>query len=177
MAEKNDMIKEVIPAHGITFRDEVLPGDRDAVRSIVTSSGFFSEEEIDIAVELVDERLAGGEKSGYYFIFAEIGGTIAGYSSYGPIACTKNSYDLYWIAVDEKFRGGRIGTELLKISEKSIALKGGRRIYVETSSRSQYEPTRKFYEKRGYFLEAEIKDFYDLHDSKQIYTRVISVSR
>ena len=39
---------------------------------IVQSTGFFYDHEIEIAVELVTERLTHGESTGYYFVFAEV---------------------------------------------------------------------------------------------------------
>ena len=48
----------------INIRDQVFPGDREIVENITRATGFFHEPEVDIAVELVDERLAKGLKSG-----------------------------------------------------------------------------------------------------------------
>ena len=124
-----------------------------------------------MAVELVRERLDKGEKSGYYFIFGETDGTMAGYACYGPIAGTQCSFDLYWIAVDNGMRGGGIGSLLLKKAEAAILGMGGGRVYVETSSRDQYEPTRAFYLRNGYRLEADLKDFYAPGDSKIIFVK------
>ncbi|MDZ7346524.1 MAG: GNAT family N-acetyltransferase, partial [candidate division KSB1 bacterium] len=54
----------------VSFRRTVLPQDRESVREIVQSAGFFYPAEVLIAVELVNERLEKGEASGYHFIFA-----------------------------------------------------------------------------------------------------------
>jgi ribosomal protein S18 acetylase RimI-like enzyme len=150
-----------------------VPADASAVREIVASTGFFYDHEIDVAVELVDERLAKGPASGYFFIFAEQDGRVAGYSCYGPIACTTHSYDLFWIAVHKDFQGGGLGRLLLAESEKRIAAAGGRRIYVETSGRDQYEPTRSFYEHCGYTREATLAEFYGPGDDKVMYVKVV----
>jgi len=158
----------------IYYRDDITPADVGNVRRIVESSGFFSDEEIEIAVELVQERLAKGIKSGYYFLFAEEGGNVVGYTCFGPIAGTKSSYDLYWIAVHNDFRGAGIGKELLAATEREIARQGGQRIYIETSSREKYEPTRAFYRNRGYQEEALLKDFYSPGDGKVIYVKEVS---
>ena len=54
------------------FRTEPKPDDIAAIRRIVASTGFFRPDEIAVAVELVEERLARGlEASGYHFVFAE----------------------------------------------------------------------------------------------------------
>jgi GNAT superfamily N-acetyltransferase len=157
----------------ITYRHAVKPDDSGRIRNIVESSGFFNPEEIEVAVELVVERLTKGEKSGYHFIFAEMDGQTVGYTCFGPIAGTQCSFDLYWIAVDNGSRGKGIGKELLKKSEEAIRAMNGRRIYVETSSRDRYAPTRTFYVNNSYILEASLKDFYAPGDSKNIYFKEI----
>jgi len=157
----------------IALREEVRPADVLAVRRITESSGFFFAEEIDTAVELVEERLARGTNSGYWFLFADEDGRTVGYTSFGPIACTKASFDLYWIAVDATWRGKGLGTRLMAESERRIAAMGGRRIYVETSSREQYDPTRGFYLARGYREEARLADFYGPGDAKVIYVKAL----
>lgn len=156
---------------GISYRDKPIPYDVDSILNIVKSSGFFSTEEVEMAVELVQENLSKGESSGYYFLFVEINERIVGYSCYGPIPCTKESYDLYWIAVLHDFRSRGIGRELLERTEKKIEEMGGKRIYVDTSSRDQYEPTRSFYRAGGYEQEAVLKDFYSPGDDKVIYVK------
>jgi GNAT superfamily N-acetyltransferase len=164
-------------SRGTTFRDTVLPSDPVSVRVLVDSTGFFYPDEIDIAVELVQERLDRGETSDYHFVFATgPGGEVLGYTCYGPIAGTAESYDLYWIAVRGTERGGGIGKGLLAESEERIRRVGGRRVYIETSSRDLYRPTHAFYERRGYRLEATLEDFYRPGDSKLIYVKVLSAS-
>jgi GNAT superfamily N-acetyltransferase len=155
------------------WREEPRASDANIVRDIITSSGFFSKEEIDVAVELVQERLNKGVSSGYYFLFADKGEEVIGYSCFGPIPCTIESYDIYWIAVQERLRGSGLGKEILERVEQKIRHMGGKRIYVETSSRDQYKPTRSFYTRCGYKEEATLRDFYSLGDSKIIYLKVL----
>ncbi len=157
----------------IIWREEPQPSDTERIREIVVSTGFFSESEIDVAVELVQERLSKGPASGYHFIFAEADKRVIGYSCYGPIPCTIESYDIYWIAVEEGLRGSGLGRKILKRVEKKIRDTGGKRIYVETSSREQYLPTRSFYLHCGYKVEATLEDFYSPGDSKIIYLKVL----
>ncbi len=157
----------------MTFREEVKEPDIQHVREIVESTGFFYDYEVRVAVELVEERLAKGLESGYYFIFAEQAGKVVGYSCFGAIPCTQGSYDLYWIAVHKDSQAQGIGKMLLKKTEGSISRLGGRGIYVETSSRPQYEPTRQFYLHNQYQQEALLKDFYAPHDHKVIFIKRI----
>ena len=158
----------------ITLRESVRPADREAVRRIVSSSGFFNPEEVEVAVELVDDRLARGEASGYHFIFAERGGETVGYSCFGHIDGTAESHDFYWIAVDGAQQGGGVGGRLLAATEAAVLRLGGRRLYVETSSRDLYEPTRAFYRKHGYAEETRLRDFYAPGDDKLFFVKVLS---
>jgi GNAT superfamily N-acetyltransferase len=155
------------------FRSEVRSSDRQAVGRLVRATGFFSEEEIGIAEELVDERLAKGDASGYFFLFAEEGDRLLGYACFGPIPGSVHSFDLYWIAVDPGQQGRGIGRRLMAASEQIMDGRGARRIYADTSSRPPYEPTRAFYIACGYEQEAFLADFYAPGDSKVIYVKAL----
>lgn len=161
----------------ITYREEVRPSDHGQVRQLVDSSGFFSPEEITIAVELVEERLSKGSVSGYFFLFAELTGNVIGYTCFGPIPGTMYSYDIYWIVVHSNFRRLGIGKKLMAHSEDLIGKRGGRLIYLDTSSRDQYKTTRLFYLQCGYRKEAFMKDFYKPGDSKIIYVKAIDIGK
>jgi len=157
----------------ITIRTSVERADVERIRSITDSTGFFYPEEVDTAVELIEDRLDKGPRCGYHFMFAEEDGQAVGYTSYGPIACTRTSFDLYWIVVAGSFRGKGLGKRLLEESENAIRKLGGDRVYIETSMRPLYEPTRGFYIARGYTPVAVLDDFYAPGDAKVIYLRVI----
>ena len=158
----------------ISLRAGVRPEDRVAVRRLVTSSGFFSEAEEEIAVELVEDTLTkGATASGYHFIFAEEAGHTVGYVCFGPIAGTAASHDLYWIVVDSTRRGGGVGRVLEQACVDAARALGGQRLYVDTSSRSQYEPTRAFYRACGYNEVAHLKDFYTAGDGKVIFVKTL----
>ncbi|MBN2579736.1 MAG: GNAT family N-acetyltransferase [Pirellulales bacterium] len=157
------------------FRYEVQPDDRRRVRELVASTGVFSPVEEDVAVELVEDRLARRDASEYRFLFAEQDGQTLGYTCYGPIALTQGSFDLYWIAVEKTMQGRKIGQALLRETERLILAAGGRQVYIETSNRSQYTPTREFYLRNGYQQVALLTDFYAPGDDKVIYSREIKI--
>lgn len=157
----------------ITFREEPHASDLEAVHEIVISSGFFSQPEVEVAIELVGERLSKGVASGYFFLFADMDGRTIGYACFGPVACTVHSFDVYWIAVLDEMRGNGLGREILWRIEEKMNEMGGRRIYVETSSREEYDSTRSFYRRCGYTEEAVLKDFYSAGDHKVIYLKVL----
>ena len=155
----------------LRWRDGVAPGDPDAVSRIVRATDFFNAEEEAIARELAEERLARGAASGYEFLFAERGAQAVGYSCYGRIGGTRESWDLYWIAVDPADQGRGLGRQLLAQTEARVRAAGGGRLYVETSGRASYASTRDFYEHMGDALEATLADFYSPGDPKCIYVK------
>lgn len=157
----------------IQFRYEACHADRDSIRQMVESTGVFSPVEIEVAVELVDDRLRRDEQSDYHFVFAEENGRTIGYTCYGPIALTVASYDLYWIAVDKSQHGRKIGQQLLLRTEELIHAAGGRQVYIETSNQGHYAPTRGFYLRCGYEQAALLHDFYAPGDDKVIYAKVL----
>jgi ribosomal protein S18 acetylase RimI-like enzyme len=155
----------------LRWRDRVVPEDAERVAGLVEATGFFSREEEEIAVELVEERLAGGEASGYSFLFAESGSDLVGYTCYGHTPGTATSYDLYWIVVAPRSQRAGIGGRLLTESESRIWRAGGTQIWVDTSGRAQYRPTREFYLRHGYEQAARLVDFYSAGDDKLILVK------
>lgn len=165
------------PGADFSFRETVREADARAVRELVAGTRFFNPVELDIAMELVTERLGKGAASGYQFCFAERGSALAGYACFGPISGTLASYDLYWIAVSPCSQGRGLGRALLTRVERAITSAGGQRVYVETSSRSQYAGTRKFYARSGYRQDAVLAGFYAPGDDKVIFVKALDAGR
>lgn len=159
------------PGADIGLRGRVVAADMATVRALVRATGFFSDEEAAIAVELVEERLAKGAASGYEFLFAERGADTLGYACFGQIPLTRASFDLYWIAVHPSAQGLGIGRRLMTAAERAVAQAGGSALYAETSSRDQYAPTRRFYRAAGYAVAAEFPDFYAPGDGKVVFAK------
>ena len=165
------MMKQKIKAdltYGVTAESLVR------VKDITESSGFFTPEEVEMACEVAEEAVAKGEEaSGYSFIFAEVEGVVVGFSVCGKIPCTDERYRIYWLAVDDEYRGSGVGSQLLLETEKLITDKGGKRVYLETSGRPQYQPTRDFYRKCGYIAEAMLENYFYDGDGMVIYVKIL----
>ena len=156
------------------WRKTLQQSDVSAVGALVTATGFFSAEEQQVAIELVEETLARGLASGYEFVFTDDPdkpGQLLGYACFGPIPATLSSYDLYWIAVAPSQQGKGLGRKLLQEAERCAARSGATQMYLDTSGRPQYIPTRSFYEHTGYQVAATLKDFYAPGDDKVIYSK------
>lgn len=158
----------------LLIRDTVQATDIDLVRRLVESAGNFYPKEIEVAVELIEEAWRRGPASGYLFVFAETPQTCLGFACYGAIPLTEASYDLYWIVVERTCRGRGVGRRLLQEVEQRVRSGGGRRLYIDTSGRQAYAATRRFYERQGYQVAAELPDFYAIGDAKIIYSKQLT---
>jgi ribosomal protein S18 acetylase RimI-like enzyme len=156
---------------------ELKPRDRSSIEKMVISSGKFNDVEIATALELVDESLEEGEKSGY--IFAVLGDvqeqtSARGYACYGPVPLTQGVYDLYWIVVDPADQKRGFGRILLQYVERDVVKRGGRMVLIETSSQESYGATIRFYARSGYHLEARIRNFYRIGDDKLVFQKELA---
>jgi D-alanine-D-alanine ligase-like ATP-grasp enzyme/ribosomal protein S18 acetylase RimI-like enzyme len=162
-----------LPPPPVAFRYEAGPSDVEAVREVTAATGYFHDHEIPVAVELVEERLAKGAASGYEFVFAECDGRVVGYTSFGPIPCTRGSFDWYWLAVRPESQGFGFGKRLLQEVEARARAMGGARLYCETSARPQYAATRAFYERMGFTLCEVLEDYYEPGDGRATYVKTL----
>jgi ribosomal protein S18 acetylase RimI-like enzyme len=149
------------------------PDDRESIERILRAARVFSEQEVQVALELIDEGLATPHvPDAYRFVVAEApDGAVAGYACYGSTPGMPGTFDLYWIAVEPALQGQGVGKILISAVEDVVAREGAARIVVETSSREDYEPTRAFYDKSGYALENREADFYSPGDDKVTYVK------
>jgi len=156
------------------YRYKLKKSDRKKIRDLLLSTGFFYDHEIKVAVEIMELAYRKGENSsGYHFVIAENENKVLGFSCFGAAPCTVASYDLYWLAVYKDSMNRGLGGKILSHTESIISGKGGVNIWVETSSRSTYSPTRAFYKKKGYMIQAELPDFYAPGDNKVIFLKKV----
>jgi ribosomal protein S18 acetylase RimI-like enzyme len=145
---------------------------RARLEQLTRGTGLFREEEVATAVELLDESLAGDDD--YQFVGAFADEQLVGYACWGPTPGTETTHDLYWIVVDRQRQGAGVGSQLLGEVEQRLRADGCRLVVVETSSRADYTPTRRFYETRGYTRTATIPGYYAPGDDLVVYTKDLS---
>ena len=104
----------------LTLRDELIPADRAPLEHILRACKFFRDDEIAVALELIDDRLGKGKDSEYHFLVAINNEKLVGYCCYGRIPCTVHSFDLYWIVVDPALHRGGIGRKLVAAVEERV---------------------------------------------------------
>jgi len=155
----------------LVWRESVRQSDVRPVRDLVAATSVFSAAEVEIAGELVEERVTKGRISGYEFILLERGGHLQGYACFGRVPGAEGSFDLYWIAVRPDAQGQGLGMRILARTENAMRRLECRCVYVDTSGRPDYAPTRRFYERAGYREAARLVDFYRPGDDKVIFEK------
>jgi ribosomal protein S18 acetylase RimI-like enzyme len=149
----------------------MIKNDKAAIEKILHATPEFTSAEVKVALELIDQYLKYGISSDYHMLVAEIDNTTAGYICFGPTPMTEGTWDIYWMAVDPGRQRQGIGRRLLNEAEVTISEAMGRLILIETSSKPEYEKTRKFYESCGYEVIARIPDFYTPGDDKLMFQK------
>lgn len=148
-------------------------GDRNALENILKGTGNFNDEEINVAMELIDITINNSGQKDYIVDVFEDNGSAAGYICYGRRPMTAGTYDLYWIAVNPMIHGKGIGSRLISNMEKELVKQDARLVLIETSGKPDYEGERAFYEKNGYAIQTIIKDFYRYGDDLYIYHKYL----
>ena len=143
--------------------------DRPLIEGILRSDQTFRDDEIAVALELVDDALE-NSKSDYWVRLLEFEGEAAGYICYGPTPMTACTYDLYWIVTHAQHRGKRVARSLVESMEADLLARGPKaQVRVETSQSEGYGAARKLYDRLGYPELARFTDFYSEGDDLIVF--------
>lgn len=149
-------------------------GDREAIRQILVATQVFTDDEIAIALELVDAVLEKPGQKDYIIRVLEEEKKVLGYYCVGPTPATQATFDLYWIAVDPAAQGKGVGAQLDRHAIGLIREMGGGLVIAETSSRTTYDGTRAFYVRQGYSELARIREYYRPGDDLVVFGKYLT---
>jgi ribosomal protein S18 acetylase RimI-like enzyme len=147
--------------------------DRGDVIEALQACGAFTEEEVQVALEVLDQGLAGGLDGDYPLFAAERAGRVCGYVCVGRTPLTRGTWHLYWICVHPAAQGQGIGRDLQAHAERFVAEHGGERLLLETSSTAPYDAARAFYARAGYEIVGRVADFYRPGDDCVMFCKVL----
>ena len=152
----------------------LIEKDRPRLHSIIIRSDFFTSEEIDVAMELIDIVLKDRIQKDYKIhCRVDDQDQPIGYICYGPTPMTQGTFDLYWIVVDPDSQGQGMGSELLDFLEEEVRGIEGRMVLADTSSIPEYGKTQKFYLKKGFQEVARVFDYYSLGNDRITFCKKI----
>jgi len=141
----------------------------------LVTCGAFSDEEVIVALEVLDDGLKGGLDGDYPHLVCEVDGAVQGYVAVGRTPMTDTTWHLYWICVHPSAQGQGAGQALQLAAERFVAEHGGQRLVLETSGRPDYARTRHFYQAAQYTECGRITDFYKPGDDCVTYVKRLSV--
>lgn len=147
---------------------KIKASDIEILQNITYSIDIFSEEEKSVAMELINDSVNNINSDYNSFVYEE-DNIISGYYIIGKRPLTDGVYDLYWIVVNPNEQNKGIGQKLLNDAEDFVIKNNGRWMIAETSSKIEYESTRKFYFRNKYSIVSEIRDFYSVGDSLIVF--------
>jgi GNAT superfamily N-acetyltransferase len=148
---------------------KVKQGDAEAVERILKKIPHFTENEVSVAMELVNIAVNNKTQTDYNVFVYESDGKVLGYHCTGKRPLTDAVYDLYWIVADPDAEIKGIGTKLVEHTEQFVTEHGARWLLAETSSRESYSRTRNFYMRNNFSIVAEINDFYSAGDNLIVF--------
>jgi ribosomal protein S18 acetylase RimI-like enzyme len=148
----------------------LAPEHVEPIHRILRATGAFNDDEVRVAVELLNESLRDSEGD-YQVQVILAGAEVIGYTCFGKAPFTEAAFDLYWIAVDPLWHGTGAARVLMTATERNIRRRGGLLMLVETASKKSYARTRRFYESLGYRETARIRDYYRTGDDKIVYEK------
>jgi ribosomal protein S18 acetylase RimI-like enzyme len=147
------------------------PADTPALVALTEATGVFKPHDVQALGEVLSDYHAANRDLGHVAVADEEAGRILGYAYYAPAAMTDRTWYLYWIAVVKDSHGRGLGGRLLRHAEEEITRRGGRVLFIETSSLPHYEPTRRFYLRHGYEVTGVLKDYYADGDDMVVFRK------
>ena len=136
----------------------LAPPDRDPIERLLRSDGTFHEDEIAVAMELIDDALKRPDVD--YRVIVCVDEGVLGYVCFGPTPMTLSTWDLYWVATHQRARGRGVATRLVQSMETEVHRLGGRTVRIETSQLEAYGSARALYSRLAYHEAGRIPDFY-----------------
>ena len=144
--------------------------DREEIARILRSIPAFRPEEVELALELVDETLNPKPTTDYEWVVAESIGRVVGFACFGPVPLTVGTFDLYWIAVEPRATRLKVASRIDDAVTTQVRSRPGARwLLAETSSTADYLPAHAFYLRQGYQMVGRLPDYYRLGDDRLIF--------
>ena len=142
----------------------------NGLKEVLDSSELFPTEYLE---EMIADYFSNPKSEEIWFTSFQSNKT-NGFGYCTPEKLTDGTYNLHAIAVRKDIQGKEIGRKMMGYIEQLLREKSNRVLIVETSSDSQYELTRAFYEKLNYRKETTIQDFWKEGEHKVIYWKKLN---
>lgn len=146
---------------------------REPLLAIIEASGQFDPDGLAHVQSTLDAYFA---NQGEAIWLTALEGSPVGVAYCAPEPVTSGTWNLLMLWIKDGFEGREFGKALVSEVENQLKQHQARLLIVETSQLPEFETARAFYERSGFKLEAEVKNFFDAGDNKLIYTKPLNVS-
>lgn len=153
------------------------PADTPALLALADATGIFKPGEVEALLGGVLAALHAGQLGDGHRaeVWADApDGPPAGWVYFSPIDHADGVWNLWWIGVDPARHRRGVGGDLLRFVEEAVRVAGGRVLLIETSTRPAFDPTRRFYARRGYADCGTVPDFYADGDGRVTYAKRVA---
>ena len=169
--ELEEKIREHINLKKMNVIREIQPKDLKRLKEVIDSTGLFPSALLD---DMTNDFFTNQDTSEIW-LTKEVDNIPVAVVYCAPERMTEGTFNLYLIAIDQKFQGKGIGSEMMTYVENLLHEKGNRILIVETSSLPEFELTRKFYDNLGYSREAVIREFYQEGEDKVVFWKKLNI--
>lgn len=146
--------------------------DLDAVKTFIVDAAVFKDYEVQDVLKSMEHYARYPDSDELLTYVYVIDNEVIGFISFG-LGLGQKTYEVYWICVSPMHQGKGVGSSLLKYAEEYVQKSRGRIIFIETSSKKEYERARLLYERMGYSMSAVVRDYFDDGDDKIVYSKTI----
>ena len=148
-----------------------FPPDEAEILACTQAVGVFNAAEVATVAELFAGYMDDPHVSGYNFLVCRDAERLYGFACWGPTDLTAGTADLYWICTYPDAQGRGVARALFDTVAAAVRAIGRWQIVIWTSSKTEYQPARRFYTQMHCRLVAQIPDYYAVGDDLCIYVR------
>jgi len=146
--------------------------DRDAVLGLARRTGVFTEEDMGVLADMFDGCRGAGRPCGLRFCgVRDEQGHLQGFVCFGRVRNSRNTVEIYWLAVDPDAQGNGIGHDLVEHVAMHARQEGAAQVLIETSSTGAYEAARAAYRRLGFVKVGGVPDYYREGDDRVSFAR------
>jgi ribosomal protein S18 acetylase RimI-like enzyme len=142
-----------------------------ALKDVLDSMELFPSEMLP---DMVSDFL-GDDESHDVWLTCEMEGKAKGFCYAVTEKLTDGTWNMLALAVHPSMQGKGIGSAVVKHLETTLLERGQRVLIAETSGTQEFESTREFYRKNGFFEEARIRDFWAAGNDKIVFWKKLGV--